>query len=1384
MSSIEIFNPNEKPYGLLSNNAKHNMVINKELWTSVTQFIYSNMINNYVYRDSIKKRSMKNIYYEYNKYQKQVEDDIVSSSLEEAIRVKFENPELLNILLSTGDSDIIYVSPNSFLGIGADKRGYNIVGKYLVQFRNEIVNTKIRSEKDLEQRNQLYEAFIIYNFLKNSILKGDDLSDYLYLKSGPQKIFDIHLVNKLNDILNIYTQKNPDYRLIYEQLLDNANKAFFLNLYERNDPELFPLLTYSLRNPSAIILYLRKKYLGNIKTNQEIIKYNNVFRMYLENVLETKYKDIKPEDYDTVINNEFGKKQFVEDPQYIIEKNIINEKKKLLDSKIIQEEVNEQDDSDKNENLKLIKKYADEIEEIIKTIPDIQIELENTKKIYKDEMKENDDLQAKLKQINYNINKIKVSKKFKEYEKDLKFKEKLETEKNETEDILKKTSDKAKKIDLEKKINEIIYKIDELKALMKIIEKENENREEEKLELETEKTELETVLQNFKNKIYDSSTLQKQKNIKELVNKLTKIIILEDDSDIEKQSKKTEKHNLKNSIDTMKDSIITINLQKIKKLENQLQELQNQIKEMKDKIYGLKTLNYNYPTNKDMDSTVEEIRILEEKLNLYKKVAININYNELKKRIFFIRNELDPVLVEKINTFLSTLKIPTEEEVAFSKTFDLNVYGQNYDPDNLLDIKPIIKVKNEIRVYQGNPSNDYIPDLELIKRNSYQLLSPVYYTGMLRIKNFDYPTVTHYIIANLFANIPIIKKDIDEIFQEYEKTRLVIIQQEDEITQLRLDIKKLKNDENLEALESKKKNLLELNYILNNKKQYLYKIYDKIVEDKDIDEEGRLAFDKNKIINLKSMFENKKEYLNKIYKETFKVGGNLKEAQQYMLKDPSGNNWNRNTPSNWIDYKTLYDKYLIVSTNTEEDRLKDLAIIGLNKKFEDRVLQNLLISTENKNILWSDTKDNILGIGKNKNGANFIGNYLMTLRNEIFTEQNTENIEVLTEENVTNIIKSDEFMNNWMEMKVKDMCNVVRKVKEYCNRKYNIDIENNKLFFTIVLNKIFQPCSELFILSKKVNTDVPLYFVRIVNKYIKNKYSPSIIELLWKRIVVMVYYIIKNVKEPTLYNIKNILIKIEFLLSQETNCLSIIQDDEESNCIFSALINILLGIVEYNKEYNKLKNELVVSKFTVYDEKTKTSYPSDEARSVNPLINKFDIELAMSIILNSRNIIQLEEHNKYNKKDLVYQEDVIYQEEDEVEDNKQGINYEEQKDDNLDDDNLDDEKSNVSDDDYIDDVLSENEDNDSGGDYRKRIHKKEAIEQWGEDYYNKEEEQMYYYYKTLLKEYLQNNNIFENRNNLNIISDYIANAANVIKNYTKISEKIKNNRINFFATIR
>ena len=109
--------------------------------------------------------------------------------------------------------------------------------------------------------------------------------------------------------------------------------------------------------------------------------------------------------------------------------------------------------------------------------------------------------------------------------------------------------------------------------------------------------------------------------------------------------------------------------------------------------------------------------------------------------------------------------------------------------------------------------------------------------------------------------------------------------------------------------------------------------------------------------------------------------------------------------------------------------------------------------------------------------------------------------------------------------------------------------------------------------------------------------------MLWKRIVVMVYYIIKNVNDPTLYNIKNILLKVEMLVSKEQNCVSIIQDNEELNCIFSAIINILSGIIEYNNEYNKFKNNLVISTYAFYDENTGKDI-QEEAKSVNNLINK------------------------------------------------------------------------------------------------------------------------------------------------------------------------------------
>ena len=1342
MSSIEIFNPREKPYGQLSNNVKNNMIINKELWTSVTQFIYSNMLNNYVYRDNIKKSNIRNIYNEYIKYRKKSEEDIISSSLEEAIKVKFETPDLLKILLSTGDSDILYVSPNSFLGIGYDQKGSNIFGKYLVQFRNHIINTKIKTEKLHEEENELYEAYIMYTLLKKEMVEnGNNLSDYLYLKSGPEKIFDIHIVSNLNDVKNIYLKNNPDYKGVYERLLlDKYNKNLFLNLYERKDPELYPLLKYSLRNPSAIILFLRKMYLQSVRTNQEIIKYNNVFNMYLEYNLEIKYPEIKKEDYDTIINNEFKKQQFVNDPQYIIELNIINEKKNELEIKKIKlKKLYEEEDKIKNINkIKTLEntliQYKNELKSIDRdNIPAITIKKQNIKDIETDIENLKNSLSSK--DIEYEENK---TKKANEDKKVISKYAELISEKNTKIQKYKKELDNFKKIyDDEIKENNILQnKKRELKnSLIKIriLKDDNEDKkaikEKQKKDIENAIKDIDNEIENFKNKTLSSSTIENRKKIKDIFNKKSNIKILKTDTLEEKADKQNQINELKKQIDDLMKDNLSISHKKVKELEDEIKleeeeinKLQVNINSIKKKInLDLELIFNTTKLEKDIKEDEKNIEQLENKLGIYKTVILNVNYTELKKRLFLVRNKLPPVLLEKINKFLSNLKIPTEEEVSFSKTFNLERYNLNIDTSSYTENNIVIP-KRQIKIYQGNPSKDYISDLELIKKNSYQLLSPVYYTGMLRIKNFDYPTVTHYIIANLFANMPIIKKDVDIRLAELERLGLKIAEDTDN-----------------------------LKYIKENEKEYDEKI--KYLE------------------NLNNIYKNKKQNLNKIYEKNTKnvltFGGNLKEAQQYILKDPSGQNWNRNTPTNWIEYKTLYDKYFNISIIKEDERLKELAIIGINKKFEDRILQNLLISTENKSIIYTDRKDSILGIGKNNNGENFVGNYIMALRTEIFNQHNLENIEILTEQNVTNIIKGDIFMNNWLEMKVKDMCNVVKKVREYFKIKYNINIENNLLFFTIVLNKIFQPCSEIFELSNKVTAEAPLYFIKIVNKYIKNKYTPSIIELLWKRIVVMVYYIIKNVNDPTLYNIKNILLKVEMLVSKEQNCVSIIQDNEELNCIFSAIINILSGIIEYNNEYNKFKNNLVISTYAFYDENTGKDI-QEEAKSVNNLINKYDIELALSIILNSKNIIHLEQTKNL---DIELEEEEL--EEDKKEDNIQYFETEKLEGEEEDeDDKLEDEfseRESSSEDEY--DNNEENSDKeDYGGEYDGAGN-------------NLEQEQIYDYYNILLIKYIETNNIFDKRNDISMISNYIIIASKLILKYKRISEKIKRNRINFFATI-
>ena len=499
---------------------------------------------------------------------------------------------------------------------------------------------------------------------------------------------------------------------------------------------------------------------------------------------------------------------------------------------------------------------------------------------------------------------------------------------------------------------------------------------------------------------------------------------------------------------------------------------------IQEKFPGLEKNKYQEVKNKELVMDYIEIELLKNQL-----------YD------FYKENLLPENVTDKITSNMNFDNLITEKQVNDAES---------------INIEPLVKLeKNEdqfIILFEG--------DTEL-NDNPYTLFSPLLYTDMIIINSYNYPTIMHYILANLFITVP----DIDTISNAH-------------------------------------------NYI----------VYDM---------EGDM-----------------KDYLNY---DTIENISNIYEELKY-------------------------DKY-----NTLK---KQLAIEGLNKKFENKSLQDLLLSTGNNVILWNDPNDDVLGEGFSGGGENFVGTYLYKLRTKL-SQIDDQSLSV-KQEDVSDIIENDIFMRSWLEMRLSDICNVVKKVKKYMVKKHNLESENlieakynkrwkhaiilgknsngtyivkfdngvvendiekkdikittgksfeiNIEFINNVLDNIYQPCLELMKEIKYINAEPPLYFLDLVRKCFGIQVEYQIIVTLWKRIIIMIYFILKHV--PKLKNIKNVLTKIELLTSEKTTCVQII-NNEDDNCIISAIINIVKGLREINN---------------IYD------YETD--------ISKTDIETAVNIILN------------------------------------------------------------------------------------------------------------------------------------------------------------------------
>ena len=306
-----------------------------------------------------------------------------------------------------------------------------------------------------------------------------------------------------------------------------------------------------------------------------------------------------------------------------------------------------------------------------------------------------------------------------------------------------------------------------------------------------------------------------------------------------------------------------------------------------------------------------------------------------------------------------------------------------------------------------------------------------------------------------------------------------------------------------------------------------------------------------------------------------------KDIHDYLMLNPQGNqtiidNY-KTIPKIEIDYKSLYGqlKYEIIVNAMYK---------AMNEKFEDAKLQNLLLSTDNLNILYTDYSNNfesnILGYNpKTKTGQNLVGKYLMKLRAKFREEKRQEKI---SEDEVifsTQLLGKNKDLENWIKAKINDVLIVIIIINNYM--KSNISELPD-----FVINILYEPCLYLTDISREEFREISVepseisknfrdYIIEYFNEKKYGKYySDNILPQIWNYISLLSYWLLKNIAknennvEKTLEEIKNFNLDetCYFILYGKPLTLS---HDNINKCNSSAVINISQKLLNYN---NSKKN--------------------------------------------------------------------------------------------------------------------------------------------------------------------------------------------------------------------
>ena len=272
--SIRIYNPDELPYGLLSNNFNYKMFIDGEEWDNVSQYIYTNLIpiENKNYRDILKMTPYDQISSKYLQYESNIKDTFVKDVLIKGLEKRFDNEKVREYLLNTGNSRLFYINDNN-LFFGTKE---SLIHKLKMLDYNESKNVLGQVFEEIRNRihMKIIETDLIHQYIKLILLNDVIMASY-------EQIIELFMV--LHN-----TKTNEEKQKIFSSFLMNNKldvNSVNINVDEyknevKNDSELLKVLIISKRNPSCLVGYSLCK---------TIRKSNDRIKKYISNVVINKY---------------------------------------------------------------------------------------------------------------------------------------------------------------------------------------------------------------------------------------------------------------------------------------------------------------------------------------------------------------------------------------------------------------------------------------------------------------------------------------------------------------------------------------------------------------------------------------------------------------------------------------------------------------------------------------------------------------------------------------------------------------------------------------------------------------------------------------------------------------------------------------------------------------------------------------------------------------------------------------------------------------------------------------------------------------------------------------------------------------------------------------